>query len=108
MKTIKDKIYKKVIDGYYTEENFLREDKSKLVKRTIDLALEDVLGLIVVAYKQCNECYKLVENNNQKNRQEHLENFAGRLDELTLLYSDIKGINYNEAKEELKKELEEK
>ncbi len=63
-------------------------------------ALKDVLGLILLSYKKCYKCYYRAMRENNK---EHITNFAGRMDELTLLYSDIKGCNFNEAKEELKK-----
>ena len=67
-------------------------------------ALKDVLGLILFSYKKCYECLDRAKNRD-KVKQEHLDNLSGRLDELILLYSDIKGCNYNEAKEELKKRI---
>ena len=51
---IRKRIYKRVIDGYFTSENFMREDKSKCVKRAIDLTLEETVKEIrKVSSKKC-------------------------------------------------------
>ena len=43
---LKQEIYQEVIEGYFTNENFMKEGKSDAVKRTIDLTLNKIRELI--------------------------------------------------------------
>jgi len=80
MKTIKEKIFEEVLDGYFTKENFLREDKSAVVKRTIDTTINYVKKLIDERLKKHNKDIKCC--NTRSNLWWRRANIIAELEEL--------------------------
>lgn len=103
----KDRDYWKKKVGWTEEREIKLEKEIEKLKLANAEERQNLLGIIEVAYNKCSEGLENIKR--ERPREDNTpRDWEQRLDELILIYSDVKHISYNEAKEELKSKMQER
>lgn len=101
---IKEKVLKEIMESERYKEFQDWLTAKWFSEKSIDLTLAKVGKEIIEAYKKCYNGWLDIKN--QKPRENNTpRDWEQRMDELVLLYCQLRELNYGDAKKELKQKL---